>query len=290
MTISSDQLHRFTIDNADIRGVIVTLDQCLSDMPAMANYPAIVQALLGEFMAATSLLSSTLKFDGILTLQARGNGDLPIIMGEMSHQKKLRGIAQVTQDKHLSEGRNLASLLGEGVLSMTIDPDKGERYQGIVPLEGDQLATCLEGYFQHSEQLPTRIWLASDGKKASGLLIQSLPQQLASAEHNQDTWATLVHLASTITQQELLALNHPTLLTRLFHELGVRLYEPELLSFGCSCSKERCSNTLKHAGQDELQTILSEDGQISVDCHFCGFQYIYNQNDVEALFLPETRH
>ena len=290
MTISSDQLHRFTVDNTDIRGVIVTLDQCLSNMPAMSTYPAIIQALLGEFMAATSLLSSTLKFDGILTLQARGNGDLPIIMGEVSHQKKLRGIAQVAQDKPLSEDRNLVSLLGEGVLSITIDPDKGERYQGIVPLEGDQLSTCLEGYFHHSEQLPTRIWLASDGKTASGLLIQSLPQQLASAEHNQNTWETLVHLANTITQQELLELNHATLLTRLFHEVGVRLYDPEPLSLGCSCSKERCSNTLKHAGQEELQAILLEDGQISVDCHFCGFQYIYNQSDIDALFLPETRH
>jgi molecular chaperone Hsp33 len=299
---SYDQLHRFIFDDSDIRGEIVTLAQSLSDAFAHQDYPEPIKQLLGEFLTATSLLSRTLKFDGSLTLQARGDGDLPLIMAEINHQKKVRCVAQVKTTEGLVN-RSLASLLGKGILSITIDPDKGERYQGIVALEGENLSQCLEAYFLQSEQLPTKIWLSStnDNKGvsdvkgnietiASGLLLQKLPQQLASVEENEETWETQGHLASTVSDEELLMLDHQTLLTRLFHERGVRVFDAEAITFSCSCSKERTNQTLIQLGQPTLRQIIEEEGEVLVDCHFCGYQYIYKDTDIKELFTPETQH
>lgn len=304
---SHDQLHRFIFDDSDIRGEIVTLAQSLSDAFAHQDYPAPIKQLLGEFLTATSLLSRTLKFDGSLTLQARGDGDLPLIMAEINHQKKVRCVAQVNTTEGLAN-RSLTSLLGKGVLSIIIDPDKGERYQGIVALEGENLSQCLETYFLQSEQLPTKIWLSSTSDNenagvnvnkdiegniqtiASGLLLQKLPQQLASVEENEETWETQGHLASTVSNEELLTLDHKTLLTRLFHERGVRVFDAEPIAFSCSCSKERTNQTLIQLGQPTLQEIIEEEGEVLVDCHFCGFQYLYNDSDIKELFTPETQH
>jgi molecular chaperone Hsp33 len=292
--LSHDQLHRFIFDNSDIRGEIVTLAQSIDDAFAHQNYPAPIKRLLGEFLTAASLLSRTLKFDGSLTLQARGDGDLPLIMAEINHQKKIRCVAQVNTPKGL-ENRSLASLLGKGILSIIIDPDKGERYQGIVALEGETLAQCLEAYFLQSEQLPTKIWLSvtdsnSNNAIASGMLLQRLPQQLASAEDNQDLWETQSHLASTVSNEELLTLDHETLLTRLFHERGVRVFEAEPIAFSCSCSRERTNQTLTQLGQTTLQEIVEKEGEVMVDCHFCGFQYKYLSTDIDQLFTPQTQH
>ena len=285
----TDCLHRFIFDDTDIRGEIVVLEQSLQEINELHQYPEPIAILLGECLAAAALLSSTLKFAGVLTIQARGNGDLPLIMAEVSHQKKIRGIAQFNPDASL-DGRSLASLIGQGVLSIFIDPDKGERYQGIVPLESEHLAQCLGDYFQQSEQLPTKLWLSSNGKQASGLILQRLPQQIASEDANNDAWETQVHLASTITDDELLTLSHETLLTRLFHESDVRLFDPAPIQFGCSCSKARSSKALKHLDKSELKAIIEEEGNITVDCHFCGYQYTYNNDDIDALFAPEPRH
>jgi len=285
----NDLLHRFIFDATDIRGEIVSLEQSLTDIFSHQQYPPAIRELLGEFLAATVLLSRTLKFDGILTLQARGDGDLPLIMAEINHQKKVRAVAQLGNQVEW-ENRSLKSLIGQGILSIIIDPDKGERYQGIVPLEEAHLAQCLENYFQQSEQLPTRMWLASNGGQASGMLLQRLPQQVTSESINNDAWETQTHLADTTRKEELLELSHKTLLTRLFHESEVRVFDPESISFGCNCSKVRSSRALKQLAQEELQAIIEEDGRITVDCHFCGFQYHYDQHDIDQLFASETRH
>jgi molecular chaperone Hsp33 len=292
MTTPVDQLHRFIFDNTDIRGEIVTLRHTLKDIFDVQHYPEPIAQLLGEFLAAAALLSSTLKFAGTLTLQARGDGDLPVIMASVSHQKKLRGVAQINDavESQQLENRHLRSLLGNGMLSIIIDPEKGERYQGIVALDGDNLAQCLEGYFMQSEQLPTKVWLSSTSDTASGMLLQRLPTQVASESDNEDAWETQAHLASTTSTDELLNLPHLTLLNRLFHESDIRVFEPEPISFACTCSKERSSQTLKRLPKGELDAILTEEGKIVVDCHFCGFQYIYLKDDIEHLFAPQTRH
>ncbi|MGH1440081.1 MAG: Hsp33 family molecular chaperone HslO [Cellvibrionaceae bacterium] len=289
MPNDNDLLHRFIFDNTDIRGEIITLETSLGEIQKGKTYPANIQPLLGEFMAAVALLSSTLKFDGLLTLQARGDGPAPLIMAEADHNKRLRGIIKTNDDVPM-KGDDLPSLIGKGVLSITIDPDQGNRYQGIVPLDAPSLSDCLEHYFEQSEQLPTRIWLVSNGDTASGLLLQQLPQQTADEQTNRAAWENRVQLANTITAEELLTLDHKHVLTRLFHEEGVRFYEPSEFAFGCSCSKQRSSRALQHLGKEDAEQLLLEQGIISVDCEFCGFQYTYDKQDLESLFAPKTQH
>jgi len=289
MPNDNDLLHRFIFDNTDIRGEIITLQDSIGEMQKGKVYPTHIQPLLGEFMAAVALLSSSLKFDGLLTLQARGDGPAPLIVAEANNNKKLRGIIKMNDDLPIL-GTDLPSLVGKGVLSITIDPAKGNRYQGIVPLDRPSLADCLEHYFEQSEQLPTRLWLASDGKVASGLLLQQLPQQLNDQNTNKEAWTNRVQLANTITAEELLSLDHKHVLTRLFHEEGVRFFEPQAFSFDCSCSKQRSSGALQHLGQADAELLLLEQGIISVDCEFCGFQYTYDKQDLEAIFTPKTQH
>ena len=290
---SSDQIHRFIFDNTDIRGEIVTLQESLKAQQALLSLPKPVQILLGEFMAAATLMSSTLKFKGILTLQARGNGSVPTIMAEVRNNELLRGIATLSEDHTIEDDTQafLPQLIGDkGILSITLDPDQGERYQGIVPLDAPSLAECIEHYFQQSEQLPTKIWLSSNANTASGLFIQMMPQQIADTDTNKDAWENRIQLANTITDKELLNLEHEQLLTRLFHEEGVRMFDPKALRFECSCSKARCSQALIQLGEAELHSIIEEQGAVHVNCQFCGFQYEYNKNDVVTLFAPPTTH
>ncbi len=286
---SPDNIRRFLFEQADIRGEITTLVQSYHDATAHQRLPAPVKRLLGEFLAAASLLSTTLKFDGILTLQARGPGPLPLIMAECSHNKDLRGIAHPEEglDPQVFTG-TLQDLIGKGgVLTITIDPKQGARYQGVVPLDAPDLAGCLEHYFQQSEQLDTRFWLAADGTVSSGLLLQALPKQLnANLEQNQEIWETVTHLAQTVKTEELLQLDHETLLYRLFNEHDVRLFEPTDVRFHCSCSMERCATTLKSLGEQEVNTILSEQNIITIDCQFCNQQYQFDADAVAGLFHP----
>ena len=280
-------MHRFLFDNTDIRGEIVTLsDSYQQVLENNQDLPAQVQALLGEFVAAVSLLSSILKFDGILTLQARGDGPVPLIMAECTHHKALRAIARPNPEVDFDalEGHDLKSLMGDGMLVIIIDPDKGERYQGIVPLDGDNLARCLQHYFDQSEQLPTRFWLSSSEKAATGLMLQALPQQLASPEENEEHWNTALQLANTVKDEELLTLEHSEILYRLFHEEQIRLFEPAAVRFECSCSRDRSANALTSLGRAEVESLLAEQDVISIDCQFCNQTYAFGTQDLDSLF------
>ncbi len=291
MMTDSDTLHRFIFDNTDIRGEIVSLEQSFNDILSHQDLAPPIKQLLGEFLVATVLMSNTLKFDGILTLQARGDGPLPLIMTECSHHKQFRGIAKPATDQPLPDTTNLQQLIGKGVLTITVDPSQGERYQGIVPLEADTLAGCLEHYFLQSEQLRTRFWLASNTQRAAGMMLQALPQQMAADKETwEDRWETQCHLAQTIAKEELLSLDHKTLLHRLYHEQGVRVFDPLPVSFVCSCSRARSLNTLKSLGEEELCKLLNEQETIDVTCHFCNYHYQFAAKDIQQLFAPETRH
>ncbi len=284
---SADLMHRFLFDHTDIRGEVVTLGDSHRQVLEHNQHAPVVQRLLGEFLAAVSLLSSTLKFDGSLTLQARGDGPLPLIMVECSHHQDLRGIARPDgeADFEALADADLTQLLGQGVLTITVDPTQGQRYQGIVPLDQPTLAGCLEHYFQQSEQLDTRLWFAADEQHATGLLLQALPQQInASAEENQAHWQTACTLAETVKPEELLNLDHETLLYRLFNEEEVRLFEPVSVSFACSCSRARSAHALTSLGRPEVEQLLKEQGSIVIDCQFCNQVYKFDSTSVDELF------
>lgn len=293
----TDQLQRFIFEHSDIRGEILTLEKSYQDVLASRQYPEAIQTLLGQFLAAAGLLSATLKFDGVITLQARGTGALSLIMADCTRHHNLRAIAKFNTEIIYAEDTPLSELIGDGTLTLTIDPSKGERYQGIVPLESPSLAACLEDYFARSEQLPTRIWLSAnprvDSPRAAGLLLQALPSQLESTpEENQRLWEHTTQLADTITPEEQLYLSHEEQLYRLFHQDELRLFEPNPVQFFCSCSEGRFAKALLAMGRQEVHSILEEQGLISIDCEFCHQQYQFDADAIAELFgeNPPTLH
>lgn len=283
---TSDQLLRFIFDGTDVRGEWVQLERSYQDALTNHHYPPAVRELVGQFLAAVSLLGATLKFDGTITLQARSeDGEIPLIMAEASSDNSLRAIVHGAERAASAEFRGL--LGARATLAITIDPKQGQRYQGIVPLEGDSLARCLEEYFERSEQLRTHVWLTADTQRAAGLFLQELPSRL-DAELRAQQWQHLNTLAGTVADDELLRLSGDELLYRLFHQEQLRLLRRDALSFRCSCSQERTANMLRTLGRDELDEILQEQGLIQVNCEFCNQLYEFNADDVARFYDPAS--
>ncbi|CAA0103456.1 33 kDa chaperonin [Zhongshania aliphaticivorans] len=282
----SDTINRFIFDNTEVRGEHVRLEKSYQDILSIHHYPPGVANLLGEFLAAASLLSATIKFEGSLILQVRGDGEVPLIMAEANSERELRAIAR---DANQAMSLDFSTLIGNGQLAMTIDPKHGKRYQGIVSLDGDSLAHCLEAYFEQSEQLSTRIWLSADANCAAGLMLQELP----SKSPDKDRWQHLTTIADTVQNQELLTLDADALLYRLYHQDAVRLFEAKPLVARCQCSRQRVENALLSIGQAELDDIIQERGQIETNCEFCNRLYQFSPADIAALFNQSsdiTRH
>ncbi|MDE2090649.1 MAG: Hsp33 family molecular chaperone HslO [Gammaproteobacteria bacterium] len=286
----NDSLRRFIFEKLPVQGRHVHLDASWRAVLERQEYPSPVRALLGEAMAAMTLLSATLKFDGVITLQLRGNGPVHLLVVQCTSRLSLRGLARWHGELPDS---NFQQLLGDGRLAITIEPANGERYQGIVPLEGETLAACLECYFQRSEQLPTRLWLTADKESAAGMLLQVIPER----ERNLDAWQHVTVLAETITSKELETLPAQELLQRLYHEEDVMLFEATPVAFRCQCSRERIETTLRSLGADEMHSILREQGKVHVDCEFCGRRYEFDEVDIAALLstpqsmpVSEVRH
>jgi molecular chaperone Hsp33 len=285
---SEDITRKFLFENADIRGEIVHLDAAYAEITGIHQYAPGVSRLLGEFLATTVLLSTTIKFEGRLILQAQSDGDIPLIMAECSNTLEVRAIASGAEQATASE---FSSLLRDGQLAITIEPLSGQRYQGIVPLEGHNLATCLEHYFANSEQLATRLWLASDASRAAGLLLQQLPAQLTrDAAQRSAQWQHLCTLAETTAAEELLATDQQSLLYQLFHQDPLRLFEEEPVRFACSCSRERCLSALLALGPTELGELLAEENPIIIDCEFCNQQYAFGAADLAGEPAPAALH
>ena len=278
-----DQLYRYLFEHHQVRGELVQLDQTFRHMVAAQEYPAPVRQLLGELLVATSLLTATLKFEGSITVQLQGNGPLSLAVINGDHQQQLRGVARWQGE--LPANPNLKALVGDGHLVITISPDEGERYQGIVSLESDSLASSLESYFAQSEQLATRIWIRTGGTAAeplaAGMLLQALP---ASGEQHADEFDHLSKLTDTIKDEELFTLPAEEILYRLYHEEEVRLFAPQAIQFRCTCSRERCEQALLQVGQAEVEAMIHEQGQIDMHCDYCGTHYQFDAIDAQALF------
>jgi len=283
--VSRDQFRRFLFEHSQVRGAWVQLSDSYRQIGAQAPYPESVRQLLGESLVASVLMSSTLKFEGTLSLQAQGEGPVQTLMAECSHDRYIRGLARFSDSAAQADG--FRALLGEGRTAITITPATGQRYQGIVPSERDTLAGCLEDYFERSEQIATRLFLFADGERAAGLLLQRLPGH---ENGDDELWERVGHLAATVAAGELLQLDSETLLFRLFHEETVRVFDPEPVAFRCSCSRERTLRALEAIGRDECYAILDEQGSIEMDCQFCHTTYRFNRNDIDHLFTGHTLH
>ncbi|MBV4554720.1 Hsp33 family molecular chaperone HslO [Pseudomonas sp. SWRI102] len=294
----TDYTQRFIFDDSDARGELVALERSYAEVLAKHPYPEPVAQMLGELMAAAALLVGTLKFDGLLILQARSEGPVPLLMIECSSERQIRGLARYHAEQ-IAPDATLADMMPNGVLALTVDPTQGQRYQGIVDLDGATLADCFTNYFVMSQQTNTRFWLYADGRRARGLLLQQLPaDRIRDPEDRDASWQHVTALASTLSADELLGLDNETILHRLYHEEQVRLFEGQPLRFECSCSRERSANALVSLGlEDAQQLVIEHGGAIEVDCQFCNERYLFDAADITQLFAgagvdtpSDTRH
>ena len=285
----SDLRQRFFIENSPVRGEVVHLEDTLQTILSQRNYAPAIQVLLGEMLSATALLASTLKIKGRISLQIQASGTLKWAMAECNHLGELRALADYEEDPHFNHAEDsstvLSSLLNP-VLFINIEPEFGERYQGIVPLDKPNLAKCLMQYYDLSAQIPTRIVLASSNQRSGGLLIQLLPRNNEEEQQrvDEDIWPRLTLLTETLKAEELTGLDAQEILYRLYNEEEVRLPEVEPLKFGCTCSKERCATALEQIGVDSVRETLEVQNPINMDCQFCSTQYSFSAEEALALF------
>lgn len=286
-----DSSTRFVFVDADVRGNIVRLGDSFKQMTAPHDYPREVQELLGEFLAAALLLSDTIKFEGRLTLQANGKGNVRLLMAEATHEGAVRGIAQLEEAVPASafKDKNLRQLLSEnqlsvGTLTVTVEAKGRERYQSIVPLQGETLADCLESYFKQSEQLNTFIRLSANSTQATGMLIQQLPVQMEQdLAQRADRWQTIQVLAGTITEAELKTDANVVLLQHLFADEKIQMFGETSVRFECSCSEQRMAGALVSLGELELASLFQEHQTLALTCEFCGANY--NIDDKKLMHL-----
>lgn len=286
--MSADTLRRFMLERAHVRGEWLHLDQTWQEMLSRAEYPEFVKQVLGEALTAAVLLSATIKHDGSLILQIRGDGPIHLLVVQATPEGTVRGLAQWNRE---AENTTLPGLFGTGHIAITLESHKSaERYQSVIPMEGDSLMVALEGYFNRSEQLPTRLWLVSNDTAAAGILLQRLPQ-----EGSDEDWKRASLLLDTLTVEELVYLEPEDVLYRLFHEEEPRLFDPEEIRFHCGCNRAKVEGMLRSLGQAEAESILEEQGKIVITCEFCNASYTLDAVDVGQLFKPampanETLH
>jgi len=286
----ADTLQRFLFESSNVRGTFIHLQSSYLAALSRYEYPDTVAQQLGQALVANTLLGSTIKFEGSLIIQVQSDGPLHMLVTQCDGQRHIRGLARWQRE---IDGSTLAEIYGQGRITITINNDRhDERYQGIVGLEGATLSDAIESYFKQSEQLKTRLWLHADHQQAVGLLLQQLPGEAA----DQEFWHHIETLGQTITRGELLQLGSKEILHRLFHGEDIRLFDPEPVSFRCSCSREKIVTMLRGIGYDESRAIIEEQGMIEVGCEFCNQQYTFDRIDTEEIFashitpaIPDTR-
>ncbi|AVP58527.1 Hsp33 family molecular chaperone HslO [Pulveribacter suum] len=313
------ELHKFLFDGLPVRGAIVRLTDAWTELLARragnsetGAYAPPVAELLGEMAAAGVLMQSHIKFNGALILQVFGDGPVKLAVAEVRSSLALRATATVSGDvPHDARLPELVNAGGQGRCAITLDPQDrlpGQQpYQGVVPLndvQGDKLGSLAETitqYMRQSEQLDATLVLAASDQVAAGLLIQRMPVQgegnLAGgagagddeqrAQQDED-YRRIATLAASLTREELLGLDVPTILHRLFWEERLLRFEPRQGAdgphFACTCSRERVGAMLRNLGADEVQSILDERGDVEVGCDFCGRQYHFDKVDAARLF------
>lgn len=290
-------------DGGGARAHLVQLDRSWLEVACKHDTSPDVMRLLGEMSCASILLSASLKYEGSVILQIHGDGPVRLAVAECNAKLGFRSTIKMSETLKPAPGADWKALVNQnnlGRFSVVLDPkiDNQHPYQGIVPLHEAGVAQALESYMQRSEQLPTRLWLACNGERAAGLLLQKMPHQggtnkksdaqsEAATEASDDDWERLITLAQTVTAEELLSVEAETLLHRLFWQEAPKLLEDKPVQFSCSCSRARVGRMLKTLGAEEVESILAEQGQVDVHCDFCNAAYHFDAVDCAALFTGE---
>lgn len=294
----TDTLQKFLFEGAPVRGELVELSATWQQVLTHRSYPVAVQNMLGQMLAAAALLSANLKFNGVIVMQIHGDGPVKLLVVECDAELRLRATAKLTENAVVADDALLTEMVnvnGNGRFVITLDPkDKmpgQQAYQGIVPLDGESVATVIENYMMRSEQLDTRLWLAADGTVSRGLLLQKLPNHGGTEVPVSDdlaTWDRSVMLASTLKDEELLNTDIETLMRRLFWEETIRVFEPKHPQFHCSCNREKVGNMLRMLGRTEIDEAITELGKLEIDCDFCGQHYAFDKVDCAQLFAVDA--
>jgi molecular chaperone Hsp33 len=295
--LTDDLVAAFQIDGQPVRGRIARLGGMVDDILTRHDYPQAVANLLGEACALAALVGASLKFDGRLILQAQGDGPVSFVVADYDTTGALRGYCRYDADRVAAVSGGFAlpgakTLLGAGVFIMTVDQGADmDRYQGVTPIEGETLALCAEHYFAQSEQVPTRVRLAvgqvqtdaAPSWRAGGLILQNVAEDDARGS-TLDAWDTAQALFETLGEDELVDPLVPpeTLLFRLFHEDGVRLFTPSPLRAFCRCSQDRIEGVLRSFPAAERADMVEADGVIRVTCEYCSRTYEIAPDAVEA--------
>jgi molecular chaperone Hsp33 len=300
---TKDTLQKFIFDNAAVRGELVEISDTWREIQARHGYPKAVRSMLGEMVAASALLSANLKFNGSIVMQIHGDGPVRLLVVECDADLRIRATAKLAPDAAIADNATLTDLLNvnrRGRFVITLDPLEkmpGQQpYQGIVPLDGDTVATVIENYMLRSEQMDTRLWLAADDKVSRGLLLQKLPRhsgkddqtKQATEEEDLETWNRACMLGNTLKQEELLSTGIEVLLNRLFWEETIRVFDPQHPQFHCSCTREKVGNMLKMLGQPEVESALADLGELGINCDFCGKHYAFDKVDCAQLFASDA--
>ncbi|ARQ45708.1 Hsp33 family molecular chaperone HslO [Oxalobacter formigenes] len=296
----TDQLQKFLFQQAAVRGEFVEIGKAWSQIQSNHHYPSSVTRLLGEMIGAAALLCGNIKFNGALILQIQGDGPVRLLVVECDSALHIRATAKLDSEAVISDEASFTDLInahGRGRFVITLDPhDKvpGQQpYQGIVSLEGDTISHVIENYMKQSEQLDTRIQLAADKDVIRGLLLQKMPSQTGADglseknEEEENAWQHLAALASTLKPKEMLETDVDTLRHRLFWDEDVYMFDPLTPVFQCTCSRDKVAHMLKMLGEKEVNDALAEQGDLSIDCDFCGQSYPFNKDDCARIFSPE---
>lgn len=298
--LTVDQLYRFGLASGKVRGVAVSLDTSWRTAGEHHDYPPAVAQLLGQCVAAAMTMVATLKFDGRLILQFRGEGPVSLLVVQARSDLSYRVTAQWSESLVGDVlDQSIQTLFGAGQLALTIEPDEGVRYQSLVPIEGTQIAEALEGYFRQSEQLPTRLVLSADSERAVGLLIQQVPGEggtpmVRAAAVDADFDHLSIMVDTLLTPQgrtEFQSTDMPTVLHRLFHQDALVLTQLSDVRFFCGCSRAGVGAMLRSLGREELNAAQrdgDEKGYVAVRCEFCGANYRFDAVDVEQLLLDDS--
>lgn len=289
-----DHIRRFMLEHHPVRGHIVQLEAAWQRLREHAEYPSPVRDLLGQATCAAVLLASTLKFQGTLTLQLEGDGAVRLLVAQCTHDFRIRSVARFDEARVIEDFR---ALVGDGRVTVTVESDeRSARYQGIVPLSGGSLEECIDAYFATSEQLPTRVRLASDPTRAAGMLMQKVPPAggIAPPEPaEQDpvtldqAWDSACTQLDMLDDHDLLYVSPESLLRRSAVVADVRLFEGDGVMFQCRCSRERVAALLKGLGREEVDSVLLEQSRVTVTCEFCQKPYAFDPIDVAQVFAEE---
>lgn len=281
--MNNNSIQRFLFKELNIRGQVIQLNEAWQSMIQDRHYPDPIRQLLGKLTAFSVIMANGMKHTGKITLQVQGSGPITLLVVEVTHDLKIRGVAKTNET--IQEQASLDELLGDGQILVTLENiQTNHHFQSYVDRSGDNIEAAFENFLSQSEQLPSKIWLAASDEALGGVLIQKMPE---SDELDADGWDRIHSLTTTVTDEELAQLDSETLLHRLFHEETVELFEPQTIHYECPEDKERVTDMLKSLGEEEVRRILEEQGEIVIHNEMCNFHMRFNQEDVDALFAED---